>query len=569
MRKKILKFSILLFLTYLLLPTAVVFAKSTPKISSKSASLYIGQTKTLYIYNTTSTAKWSSSKKSVATVTNKGLVKAKNPGRAIIKAKVGKRTLKCKVSVKTPTLSKTSMNLKVGYSSRLDVYGVYAKVAFSSSNSSVASISGAYYNKYSSNYCYINAKQAGKATIKAKINNKTLKCNVTVTQAESPSTPVPSPSSPSPTITVTPNVEDVNITSLTFTTSDGGSFVQGQSSAKVTFVLDVTTSNVTVEILNNVDETVAYMPCGTVYANSSYTVTWDGMIGSTVAPTGTYYALVTAGSNSARSEGLAVRSGFAGGTGSEGSPFLVSTLEQLKNVEKYNGYYFQQKNNIVGDKDIISGMFDSDEGFNGQYDGNGYSISNIIVQDTKENLALFITVGTNGVLKNITLDNVTVIGMTNVGTLVRDNKGKIQNCTVTNCNLNGTHKASMLCQTNEKNGSVIGCTVSNCNLRISGGGYYNDAGGLLDNNYGKAVDCTVKNLSIYLTGASYAHISGLVQENYGMMYNCGAEEVILGTDRNNESGGVCRLNKGTITGCYFSGTATTGGVYDNQGLYIE
>ena len=43
--------------------------------------------------------KWSTNKKSVATVTQKGVVKAKNEGTAIIKAKIKDKTLKCRVIV--------------------------------------------------------------------------------------------------------------------------------------------------------------------------------------------------------------------------------------------------------------------------------------------------------------------------------------------------------------------------------------------------------------------------------------------------------------------------------------
>ncbi len=43
--------------------------------------------------------KWSSSNKKVATVTSKGKVTAKKEGKATIKAKVGKKTFTCKVTV--------------------------------------------------------------------------------------------------------------------------------------------------------------------------------------------------------------------------------------------------------------------------------------------------------------------------------------------------------------------------------------------------------------------------------------------------------------------------------------
>ena len=43
---------------------------------------------------------WKSSKKKVATVSKKGKVKAKKPGKTTITAKVGKKKYKCKVMLK-------------------------------------------------------------------------------------------------------------------------------------------------------------------------------------------------------------------------------------------------------------------------------------------------------------------------------------------------------------------------------------------------------------------------------------------------------------------------------------
>ena len=61
----------------------------------------IGQKRALKVKNTKKKVKWSSTKKSVATVNKKGVVTAKKKGTAYIKAKVGKKTYKCKVTVKS------------------------------------------------------------------------------------------------------------------------------------------------------------------------------------------------------------------------------------------------------------------------------------------------------------------------------------------------------------------------------------------------------------------------------------------------------------------------------------
>ena len=60
-------------------------------ISEKKLTLYVGDTQTLKMLGTSKKVSWSSGKKSVATVTSKGLVTAKKAGTTTITAKVGKK----------------------------------------------------------------------------------------------------------------------------------------------------------------------------------------------------------------------------------------------------------------------------------------------------------------------------------------------------------------------------------------------------------------------------------------------------------------------------------------------
>lgn len=71
-----------------------------PELSSKNITMEEGKTKTLKVNGTSSKVDWSSSKESIATVSNKGVVKAKKAGKTVITAKCGEYTLKCNVTVK-------------------------------------------------------------------------------------------------------------------------------------------------------------------------------------------------------------------------------------------------------------------------------------------------------------------------------------------------------------------------------------------------------------------------------------------------------------------------------------
>lgn len=95
-------------------PTATYAATKAPTISAKKMTLQVGSKKTLTVKNAgkNATLKWSSSKKSVATVSKKGVVKAVKVGTANVKCKVVTKskkhyTLTCKVTVKNAAVSKT------------------------------------------------------------------------------------------------------------------------------------------------------------------------------------------------------------------------------------------------------------------------------------------------------------------------------------------------------------------------------------------------------------------------------------------------------------------------------
>ena len=95
---------ILSLITILLLIVCMaVPVSAASKINKKKATLKVGQTLQLKVTGTKGKVKWKSSKKSVATVSSKGRVKAKKKGSATITAKVGKKKYTCKVTVKKPT----------------------------------------------------------------------------------------------------------------------------------------------------------------------------------------------------------------------------------------------------------------------------------------------------------------------------------------------------------------------------------------------------------------------------------------------------------------------------------
>ncbi len=154
--------------------TGVITAQAATKvkINATKKTLVKGQTYTLKVSGTKKKVKWSTGKKSVATVNSKGKVTAKAKGTATITAKVGSKKYTCKVTVETPKINKTSLTLTETNSYTLKVSGTKQKVTWSSSSKSVATVSSE---------GVVKAKKAGKATITAKLTGgKKYTCKVTV-----------------------------------------------------------------------------------------------------------------------------------------------------------------------------------------------------------------------------------------------------------------------------------------------------------------------------------------------------------------------------------------------------
>ncbi len=93
------------------IPVSVTAARK-PKLNRKKATLRVGKTIRLRVKNAgKKKVKWSSSKKKIATVNKKGIVRAQNPGKTVIKAKVGGKVLKCRVTVRNPIDSMPSADV--------------------------------------------------------------------------------------------------------------------------------------------------------------------------------------------------------------------------------------------------------------------------------------------------------------------------------------------------------------------------------------------------------------------------------------------------------------------------
>lgn len=150
-------------------------------------------------------------------------------------------------------------------------------------------------------------------------------------------------------------------------------------------------------------------------------------------------------------------------------------------------------------------------GFNGTFDGNNYTISNLRVYDTTPEGQGFGLFGvSNGSIKNLTINNATVYGNAAIGAFVGKGNGLIDNCRLTGLvyigtttdkgympNFNSSYIGGI--RGNSFQGTITNCTVDTENNSIITGG--RQVGGILGfDSYGNPnsiKNCTVNNITIY------------------------------------------------------------------------
>lgn len=152
--------------------TIAIASAASVTISNKSVSLEVGQTKSLKISGTSRKVTWSTSKKSVASISSSGKITAKAVGAATITAYVSGKKLTCKVTVKEPIeISYQSYNLDIGKSKTLKITGTSKPVTWTSTNKKIATVTSS---------GKVTAVSSGKTTITASVDGKKLTCSIKV-----------------------------------------------------------------------------------------------------------------------------------------------------------------------------------------------------------------------------------------------------------------------------------------------------------------------------------------------------------------------------------------------------
>lgn len=267
--------------------------------------------------------------------------------------------------------------------------------------------------------------------------------------------------------------------------------------------------------------------------------------------------------------------------------------------------------------------------YNGTFNGNGCTISNLMISSTNEYQGLFGYIEIEGIVKDLTLNNPSIEGADYIGGIAAFSRGTITNCHIigdsTITSSNSEARAGGICGYNFVEGTISDCTneinissgylaggiagqtsgeIKDCsntgtitalyigNTNYAGGivGYSNEttvlncintgyisggtfSGGIVGDNYTSGIVTECENNSD-VSGRYYA--GGVVGQNFGIVNTSNANEgTIIASASNGGAGGIIGYNNGTVCDCNntdeVSGGFRAGGIvaYNTGGEVFE
>ncbi|MDR1093183.1 MAG: InlB B-repeat-containing protein [Clostridiales bacterium] len=211
---------------------------------------------------------------------------------------------------------------------------------------------------------------------------------------------------------------------------------------------------------------------------------------------------------------------------------FISFAQQVNGGQTYTDTYVTLTTNIDLSGAEWTPIGDNTNYFDGNFDGDGYKISNFQIPSSHAYSGLF---GYNqGVIKNLDVENLTInitLSATYIGGLVGDNRGTVANCSadgnITVSSLGVQYVGGLV---GDNRGTVADCSADG-SITVSNSDKY--VGGLAGHNWGDISNSYAAN-NISVTSAGTADVGGLAGKNYS------------------EGGG----SKGTINKCYATGNVT-------------
>ena len=239
--------------------------------------------------------------------------------------------------------------------------------------------------------------------------------------------------------------------------------------------------------------------------------------------------------------------------------------------------------------------------FAGTFDGNGKTITGLTInQPSTDNVGLFASIDDGGTVKNLKLDKVNVTANSNVGAIAGENRGTIENCSVsgsvkgssdnghvggiagfhrkgsiTDCHSSATveGKAYVGGIAGQNDATITACYSTGDVTATKNSWGYSFAGGVVGLNGNGAVLT-----ACYATGnvkGDGGYVGGVVGDNSSIVTACyHATGDVTGASGSTSTGGVVGRNykddyvSSTLTACYWHGTVTDDKGIGNDMTYL-
>ena len=142
---------------------------------------------------------------------------------------------------------------------------------------------------------------------------------------------------------------------------------------------------------------------------------------------------------------------FSSGAGTEGNPYVISTLEEFLNLEKFAGqgestFFILNSNIEAGGQELSSGI----SNFMGTLDGNGKQLQNFKITKQSGNLGVFETL-TNATIKNLGIVNFILTNNDSSGAYTGALAGQM-----TGSQIVSSYAANGFLNVNSNSGSLVG-----------------------------------------------------------------------------------------------------------------
>ena len=428
------------------------------RLNQTNATICIGGKTTLEVSGASKPVKWSTSNKNVAKVGSAGVVTGIGKGTATITAKAGSVIYKCRVIV-NETYGASVSNVVI--KRETPVMLTFTKDAVVSYKIQDPDICSAGWGGWSGNEIPLNVKpkKIGTTYITCTngANNESVRIRVRVKK-------VP-----------------VTITNLHATSSDGGDFICGENTAKITFRQDRTSKNTVLYLISRSGETIWTKQIGAVPARKNHSVVWDGKDDKGAGYEGEFRLKVVADGYTTRNwhyYKCYAKSPFLKGTGTREKPYEVAAAEHLERMADFPNKHFIQVQDIDLRSELISNIFSAEHPFMGSYNAKPQE-QVFRILNYNGNTSLFGVIGVEGELSDVTVCDarITGTGQKRSAVMAEVNQGMLMNCVVEQAVIYSASATDAALLTVENSGVIDRCRAQGTIYTygsMAGGAVYNE-----------------------------------------------------------------------------------------------